>query len=70
MSERITCGEKRKDRLVPHPEYPADKLCVDCRINWHEEEIESHEVDLASLYKKQAEFDKKDKRTLKEGKDA
>jgi hypothetical protein len=64
MSECQVCGEKRKDRLVAHPEYPADKLCVVCRIDWHEEEIESHEVDLHALYQKQAEFDKKDKAAM------
>lgn len=65
MSEPVecnVCGERRKSHLVPHPAYSADKLCVDCRINWHVEEIESHEVDLAALYKKQAALDKKGKK--------
>jgi hypothetical protein len=67
MSECLECGEKRKERLVAHPEYPMDKLCVDCCINWHEEEIESHEVDLRELYEKQATLDKLDK-VFKKGK--
>lgn len=70
MSECHECGEKRKDRLVVHPQYSGDRLCVDCRINWHEEEIESHEVDLADLYKRQAELDKKDKEAFKKKKGA
>lgn len=50
----IKCGDRV--RLVSHPEYRDDFLCVDCAIAWHEaaicdaeETIVAHKNDIAEL---------------------
>ena len=60
----LECGERRQSRLMTHPVTPGDQLCVDCCINWHEEEIDSHQCDLDALYKKQAKFDAEEKKAI------
>lgn len=62
------CGEKRKDRLTPHPDYPGDRLCVDCCINWHEEQVDEHKAELDKLYPEQRKFDAADKLQLQKRK--
>lgn len=57
MSECLECGEQRKDRLLTHPVTSGDRICVDCSVNWHNDEIENLETELRALLAKQASLD-------------
>lgn len=51
MKKCIECGEEGTE---PHPQFPADRLCINCLVAYWEEEIIDAEECLGAAKLKQA----------------